>query len=443
MNSYVNSQENVTLKTLNIPNKITLHNAKIEFVFRLFNGQYIDDWIQVNVTLENEQIEEDLTIDGQFLRINFTKAIIYQGRYFDVLSKRGCMLNATIFKSKNFLNVQLDHNTCLIHKVFIFNRNQDSSNNDQFDFGVFMYSLVGNLIVLLYMISIENLIKQCKANTQIAANISHYSIEWLLLQIWVYGQNYIQIDFENNFYSGMIKLFSKFYFISFVSFIIMIKLLVVEELYFFMVFGMTWYPQILWNFFHRYRKAPNWAFCIFSSMLHLFFPLYVRCIDGNFLYFRPKQNQANLILYSQGISLFILLLQRVFGARFCFPKQYRKNICGSRPYVYKVKFDEQNEETEISDNKKIQEYEKVDNSLEISQSERSMNNESSQEECVICLNSLRFDGQTQNLKEYMRTPCNHKFHEACLKQWSNIRLECPSCRQEIPPLEIPQDDEDY
>jgi RING-finger-containing ubiquitin ligase len=35
----------------------------------------------------------------------------------------------------------------------------------------------------------------------------------------------------------------------------------------------------------------------------------------------------------------------------------------------------------------------------------------------------------------MQTPCKHKFHESCLKSWMDIKLECPFCRQKLPPLE--------
>lgn len=34
----------------------------------------------------------------------------------------------------------------------------------------------------------------------------------------------------------------------------------------------------------------------------------------------------------------------------------------------------------------------------------------------------------------MNTPCNHKFHEECLAQWMEVKLECPTCRAILPPL---------
>lgn len=33
-----------------------------------------------------------------------------------------------------------------------------------------------------------------------------------------------------------------------------------------------------------------------------------------------------------------------------------------------------------------------------------------------------------------RTPCGHLYHEECLKSWVQVKLECPSCRQKLPPL---------
>lgn len=150
--------------------------------------------------------------------------------------------------------------------------------------------------------------------------------------IWQYGSTHNNYDFVNSYYTEMIKLFSKFYFITFVFFIIMIKIMILELLYFFVVFGPTWLPQILWNFGKRYRKSPNFSFCIMSTLLHIFFPIYVRYYDGNFLYFRPNHKIVHRILIAQAICLTVLLLQKVLGARFCLPKRFRKSIFTKRAY---------------------------------------------------------------------------------------------------------------
>ena len=35
---------------------------------------------------------------------------------------------------------------------------------------------------------------------------------------------------------------------------------------------------------------------------------------------------------------------------------------------------------------------------------------------------------------YMVTPCRHIFHTACLESWMKFRLQCPICREDLPPL---------
>ena len=37
-------------------------------------------------------------------------------------------------------------------------------------------------------------------------------------------------------------------------------------------------------------------------------------------------------------------------------------------------------------------------------------------------------------RAYMVTPCRHIFHSACLEGWMRFRLQCPICREELPPL---------
>ena len=39
----------------------------------------------------------------------------------------------------------------------------------------------------------------------------------------------------------------------------------------------------------------------------------------------------------------------------------------------------------------------------------------------------------KKMKMCMATPCNHYFHESCLKEWMNHKMECPTCRQQLPP----------
>ena len=33
---------------------------------------------------------------------------------------------------------------------------------------------------------------------------------------------------------------------------------------------------------------------------------------------------------------------------------------------------------------------------------------------------------------YMRTPCQHEYHIGCLLSWMKVKMECPTCRGELP-----------
>ena len=73
------------------------------------------------------------------------------------------------------------------------------------------------------------------------------------------------------------------------------------------------------------------------------------------------------------------------------------------------------------------------------------------EDCVICMNSLLTNNENIGNKNneisnpylnrlklkknyFMKTPCNHKFHNKCLINWMTIKMECPTCRERLPPL---------
>ena len=35
-------------------------------------------------------------------------------------------------------------------------------------------------------------------------------------------------------------------------------------------------------------------------------------------------------------------------------------------------------------------------------------------------------------KYVYKTPCNHYFHEGCLKHWIHMKSDCPVCRRKLP-----------
>ncbi|KAF2718883.1 hypothetical protein K431DRAFT_273761 [Polychaeton citri CBS 116435] len=71
-------------------------------------------------------------------------------------------------------------------------------------------------------------------------------------------------------------------------------------------------------------------------------------------------------------------------------------------------------------------------------------------DCAICMQDLEVpvievDGRTSDgnasspasllaRRNYMVTPCRHIFHSSCLEGWMKYRLQCPNCREGLPPL---------
>jgi hypothetical protein len=72
-------------------------------------------------------------------------------------------------------------------------------------------------------------------------------------------------------------------------------------------------------------------------------------------------------------------------------------------------------------------------------------------DCAICMQEIEVpvlaargaaggssvtEGATSILsrRTYMVTPCRHIFHSTCLESWMRLRLQCPICRESIPPV---------
>ncbi|KAM0722185.1 hypothetical protein Q7P37_001626 [Cladosporium fusiforme] len=67
-------------------------------------------------------------------------------------------------------------------------------------------------------------------------------------------------------------------------------------------------------------------------------------------------------------------------------------------------------------------------------------------DCAICMQDLEVPvieaGESGDVsggfmlarRQYMVTPCRHIFHTPCLEGWMKYRLQCPNCREGLPPL---------
>ena len=51
-------------------------------------------------------------------------------------------------------------------------------------------------------------------------------------------------------------------------------------------------------------------------------------------------------------------------------------------------------------------------------------------DCVICYCPI----DPSDRKSYMLAPCEHIFHKDCLVQWMDVKMECPTCRGDLPAI---------
>ncbi|KAM3128377.1 hypothetical protein pb186bvf_019505 [Paramecium bursaria] len=199
--------------------------------------------------------------------------------------------------------------------------------------------------------------------------------------------------------------FARFFIIFYTSIIVLYVLMKSFEFYnqFIILLSFFMVPQII----HNIQQGQNPKFIpeyIFGFLLpNIFQPLYFRANPDNFRYLSPSITFSIFWVIIFVGQLIILYLQYLYGPtvivpKFFLPKQY--------------------------------------------QYYQSFKSEQVGEECVICLISLVMEPQEseQELgselmsKQIMITPCQHKFHITCLQNWMDVKLTCPTCRKDIPPI---------
>lgn len=169
-------------------------------------------------------------------------------------------------------------------------------------------------------------------------------------------------------------------------------------------------PQIVLNTVEGYRDSLSNVIILQMALSRLTLILYIFGCPKNFLVWEPDLWFCGLIAAEIGFQVAILFIQRSrMGPRFFIPRSLR-------PKVY-------------SYYRTLQEEQVLDESVI-----------STQLECIICMTPLNFgtskaSEEVDNPSRTMHTPCGHKYHESCLSNWMNVKMECPTCRAALPIVE--------
>ena len=171
-----------------------------------------------------------------------------------------------------------------------------------------------------------------------------------------------------------------------------------------------WVPQIIFSAYEDHRRPLHLIYIVGMSVTRLAIPLYFWSCPRNFLHIKPQPMSAVALSAWVLFQSIVLLTQHRFGARWFVPKAFLPE-----KYNYYRDID-------------ISEYDVESQPLTRVVDEDADGNKILEVDCVICMGPVKLRESTR-----MVTPCNHCFHQHCLQNWLDIKMECPTCRRPLPP----------
>ncbi|OTB06156.1 hypothetical protein M426DRAFT_319230 [Hypoxylon sp. CI-4A] len=211
-----------------------------------------------------------------------------------------------------------------------------------------------------------------------------------------------------------------------------------------------WVPQIYRNIYRNCRRALSWRFVIGQSVLRLLPIAYFYVLPNNFAFVETDWTAFLVLAGWVWIQIWILAAQSVLGPRFSVPKGWMPEAWEYHPVLR-----EDNIEAGglpiglVTTPTSPTTLERVRTGEEGRDKDKERKRTNTHViDCAICREDLEVpvvkagdDDPTAGgvagvfaRRAYMVTPCRHIFHSACLEGWMKFRLQCPICREELPPL---------
>ena len=211
-----------------------------------------------------------------------------------------------------------------------------------------------------------------------------------------------------------------------------------------------WVPQITRNAIRNCRHALRWDFVAGQSLLRLMPFAYFYGYSNNVLYASVDLMDLAILAIWVWIQCVVLVSQEIVGPRWIVKSEWVPPAYDYHPIL---------REDEEGGNLPIgfaQATAEASSSSEPESPSLGFKAGESREkgkrmfDCAICMQDLEVsvvgpDGAVEGgitagaggllaRRAYMVTPCRHIFHSGCLEGWMKYRLQCPICREELPPL---------
>ncbi|CZR57328.1 related to TUL1 RING-domain E3 ubiquitin ligase [Phialocephala subalpina] len=207
-----------------------------------------------------------------------------------------------------------------------------------------------------------------------------------------------------------------------------------------------WIPQIRRNIIRNCRKALLWKFIVGQSILRLLPFAYFYLKEDNVMFAETDWKAFCVLGGWVWIQIWILVAQEVLGPRWGLPKGWTEEGWDYHPILREDNIEAGGLPIGLVQIPASPTLERANTGDE--QATRKKKDGSVRSvDCAICMQVLEVPvvaagedatgtGVAGMLarRQYMVTPCRHVFHSACLEGWMRFRLQCPICRENLPPL---------
>ncbi|KXS97465.1 hypothetical protein AC578_7356 [Pseudocercospora eumusae] len=219
-----------------------------------------------------------------------------------------------------------------------------------------------------------------------------------------------------------------------------------------------WIPQIIRNVQRNCRHALNWEFVLGQSLLRLTPFLYFYAYKYNVVF--ADRNYYILALLAGWVWIQVVILgsQELIGPRWFIRSSWAPPAYDYHPILREdeegatmpIGFS-QADEAQSTPSSPLSERRLSSPTITTRASTAKDKDKAPARskgkrifDCAICMQDLEVPvidagdtGLGVNLlarRAYMVTPCRHIFHSTCLEGWIKYRLQCPICRETLPPL---------
>lgn len=216
-------------------------------------------------------------------------------------------------------------------------------------------------------------------------------------------------------------------------------------------------PQLYHNTLRNTRKPFSYTFLLGSSILRLLPTLYLLLHPHNILSTQPRPRLAIFLTLWTTAQIILLATQDLFGPRFGLPKSWFPEVYDYHPVISTSDHNlESSRLLPVSNTQKTDcKEDRTDENGEKKKKNGNTDRDRISDTCAICMNEViipvvsssttpdRPDQSSNSTastilhslverRKYMLTPCRHLFHTTCLRDWMDLRLVCPVCREPLP-----------